>query len=256
MICLSCFLVLASGAFAAKKSKVEAFKFDFSKDFFPGITYVAVTSKAFNECHLTKADIMKNVYEIENVKTTASLVPITLTLKVALSDDGTLSYEYSDLRYVKDGSSLEMTKLVAVSPITQSFDSLLPDFFADEALYDKMKSECLSSPGFLYAATKGLTEIRAGKFSEIVTGAQIKIKAKVTEAKMNDNESYTDYRYRISAYVQVGVLTKNVYFTYYTNDDDKAGSAGGDDIEIEGQIRKFAQSRYSPATGLCFEVAE
>ncbi len=245
-------LLLTSSVFA--KKKVESYTFDFSKDFYVGVGYVVLNGSAFKESYFTKADVFKNEYTIEKVSCSAALVPIYLTLKVSLQQDGSLAYEYSDLRYKKDGSKTEMTALVRVNTITDNFDTLLPVVFGNESLYDQTKSKFFSEPGMLQAMTNGLTEIRAAKFSEMVKDAPINIPATVIEAKMNENDAYSDYKYYITASVNVS-LTRFIYFVYYTNDDDKAALAKGDNLKISGRIDNFSKSKYL-SDGLSFSVVD
>lgn len=225
----------------AAKAKAQKFVFDFSKDFYPGVGYVYLNSNAFRDSVFKKADIIKNEYIIEKVRTTAALVPITLTLKVTVEKDGTLTYAYSDLEYVKDGSSLEMTPLVAVGSITNDFDKLLPQVFSDEAKYNAAKAKFYENVGMLFAMSDGLTEIRAAKFASLVKDAPINLELSVINAKMNESGEYTDYQYIISGFIYVSTLSK-MGFTYYTNDDDKAGSAEGDKIKFSGKIKDFKKS--------------
>ncbi len=247
-------LTLAASVFAAPKSKVESFIFDFSKDFYPGIGYVFLNGSSFKESYFSKADVVKNEYVIEKVTAYAALVPIYLTLKVSVQKDGGLSYEYSDLYYKKDLKKTEMTSLVLVSGITKDFDTLLPKVFGDEKLYNATKAKFFEEPGMLQAMTKGLTDIRAAKFSEMIKDAPINMPVTVVEAKMNTNGDYKDYSYYVYAFVSVSTLS-SLHFVYYTNDDEKADVAKGDKINIKGLIKDFSKSPYL-ADNLSFTVVD
>ena len=237
-------VTLAAGVFAAPKSKVESFIFDFSKDFYPGIGYVCLNGSCFKDAYFTKADVVKNEYVFEKVTCLAALVPIYLTLTVTVQKDGSLSYEYSDLYYKKDKKKTELTPLVGVSAIEKDFDTLLPKVFGDENLYNASKAKFFTEPGMLQAMTKGLTDIRAEKFSEMVKDAPINMPVTVVEAKINKDEKYKDYNYYVSAFVSVSTLS-SLHFVYYTNDDEKADVAKGDKINIKGLIKDFSKSPYS-----------
>lgn len=232
---------LVANIFAAPK--VERFIFDFSKDFYPGMSYVYFNGSTFKESYLSKADVLKNEFIFEKVTTYCALVPIYLTLKVTLQKDGGLSYEYSNLKYKKDGTKLEMTLLVDVNLITKQFDTLLPKVFNDEEKYSAAKSKFYNEPGILYAMADGLTEIRAKKFSELVKGNKINIKASLSKADMNDNKNYADYQYYLIGYVKVGLLS-SISFIYYTNDDDKASAAENEIIDFTGIIKDFGKLPY------------
>lgn len=234
-------VTLAASVFA--KSKAESFTFDFSKDFYPGIGYVFLNGSSFRDAYFTKADVVKNEYVIEKVSCLCALVPIYLTLTVSVQKDGGLSYEYSDLYYKKDKKKTEMSALVSVSKITKDFDTLLPKVFGDEKLYNATKAKFFEEPGMLQAMTKGLTDIRAAKFSEMVKDAPINMPVTVQEAKMNTNDEYKDYRYYVSAAVSVSTLS-SIYFVYYTNDDEKADVAKGNKINIKGLIKDFSKTQY------------
>jgi len=232
---------LVSSVFAKPKSKAEKFVFDFSKDFYPGVGYVVLNSSVFRDAYFTKADVIKNEYVIEKVSCMAGIAPIYLTLKVALQTDGSLSYEYSDLYYKKDNSKTEMTPLIAVSMITSAFDKMLPEVFNDTAVYDGVRAKFFGEAGMLYAMTNGLTEIRAAKFAEIVNDCPINLPAKVTEVKINSNADYSEYKYCVVSYVALSTV-KSLRFEYYTNNDDKAELAQGDEIKISGRIKNFHKS--------------
>ena len=236
-------VTLAASVFAAPKAKVDSFTFDFTKDFYPGMGYVYLNGSCFKDAYFSKADVVKNEYVIEKVSCLAALVPIYLTLTVTVQKDGHLSYEYTDLYYKKDKKKTELSPLVAVSAITKDFDTLLPKVFGDDNLYDVTKAKFFEEPGMLQAMTKGLTEIRAAKFAEMVKDAQINMPVTVSEAKMNTDENYKDYRYYVSAYTSVSLLS-SLNFIYYTNNDEKADVAKGDKIKMVGLIKDFSKSPY------------
>lgn len=236
-------VTLTTSIFAASKSKAESFTFDFSKDFYPGIGYVCLNGQCFKDAYFVKADVVKNEYIFEKVSCLVGITPIYLTLTVNVQKDGSLSYEYSDLYYKKDKKKTELTPLVAVSAITKDFDTLLPKVFGDENLYNATKAKFFEEPGMLQAMTKGLTDIRAAKFAEMVKDASINMPVTVLEAKMNTNENYKEYNYYVSAYVSVSTLS-SLHFVYYTNDDEKADVAKGDKIKITGLIKDFSKSPY------------
>lgn len=236
-------VTLAASVFAAPKSKVESFTFDFSKDFYPGIGYVFLNGSSFKDAYFSKADVVKNEYVIEKVSCLAGITPIYLTLSVSVQKDGSLSYDYTDLYYKKDKKKTTMTPLVIVSTITNDFDTLLPKVFGDEKLYNATKAKFFEEPGMLQAMTKGLTDIRAAKFAEIVKDVPINMPVTVSEAKMNTNEDYKEYSYYVSAYVFVSTLS-SIHFIYYTNDDEKADVAQGDTIKMQGLIKDFSKNPY------------
>ncbi len=246
-------LMALLGSIAFAKPKVQKFVFDFSKDFYPGIGYVYLNDYCFKDSVFVKADVIKNEYIIEKVKCTAALVPITLTLKVNLEKDGSLSYDYSDLKYVNDGSSTQLTPLVLVSSITNAFDKLLPQVFSDESKYNAAKAKFYTNPGMLFAMTDGLTEIRAAKFSEMVQDAPVDLSIKVYEAKMNDFSDYSGYKYYVRGSIYVSTLSR-ISFMYFTNDDDKASSSQGDTINLKGKIKEF--KKYGSFEGLSFVVLD
>ncbi|WP_294429797.1 hypothetical protein [uncultured Treponema sp.] len=228
---------------ASTSQKVESFTFDFSKDFYPGIGYVCLNGSSFKDAHFVKADVVKNEYVFEKVSCTAALVPIYLTLNVTVQKDGKLNYEYSDLYYKKDKRKLELGPLVTVSSIENDFNKLLPKVFADETLYNATKAKFFEEPGMLQAMTKGLTDIRAAKFAEMVKDAPINMPVTVLEAKMNKAENNKNYKYYISAYASVSTLS-SIHFVYYTNDAEKAEAAQGDKINIKGLIKDFSKNPY------------
>ena len=236
-------VTLTASIFAAPKSKAKSFTFDFSKDFYPGIGYVCLNGSCFKDAYFVKADVVKNEYVFEKVTCLAAMVPIYLTLTVTVQKDGSLNYEYTDLYYKKDDKKTELTPLVSVSSITKNFDTLLPKVFEDEKLYNETKAKFFEEPGMLQAMTKGLTDIRAAKFAEMVKDATINMPVTVLEAKMNTDENYKDYSYYVSAYVSVSTLS-SIHFVYYTNDDEKADVAKGDKIKISGLIKDFSKNPY------------
>lgn len=234
----------------AGKSKVETFRFDFSKEFYPGFAYVFENGKSFSsESRIKKMDVLKNEYIIEKATASCGISAIYVTVKVALQTDGSLVYEYSNLKYKDDSLDSSVLKisnpLVSVKNIAKDFDTLLPVVFSDDAAYAKAKAEFFTAPGLLFAMTDGLTEIRAAKFTEIVKDAPMSMDAIVVDAQMNKDEEFGDYQYYISAFAPVG-LTAKVYFVYYTNDDDKASAAQGDKMKIAGTAKKFSMNRYNP----------
>ena len=122
-------------------------------------------------------------------------------------------------------------------------NTVLPKVFEDEKLYNETKAKFFEEPGMLQAMTKGLTDIRAAKFSEMVKDATINMPVTVLEAKMNTDENYKDYSYYVSASISVSTLS-SIHFVYYTNDDKKADVAKGDKIKISGLIKDFSKNPY------------
>lgn len=253
------------GAFA-KKAKVEPFKFDFSKDFYPGFAYVVENSKHFDkQTNIEKLDIIGNEYIVHNVSTAQLMVtPVRLSLKLKLQDDGSLLYEYYDIKYQdsKTNSWKETTlsKSINTKSIEQDFDELLPKCFGNEEIYNKQKSEFFNSPGLLYSMTTKLTEIRFEKFAQMVKDTLISMEAQVEKAQINKNKNMSDYKYTIAAKVDVGpIIGLGLHFFYYTNNDDKASLATGDKVKVEGVIKNYGidtdfENRINNFTG--FTVAD
>lgn len=247
-------ITLSVSIFAAPKSKAKSFVFDFSKDFYPGIGYVCLNGASFKDAYFVKADVVKNEYVFEKVTCYAALVPLYLTLTVTVQKDGSLSYDYSDLYYKENKTKTGMTPLVAVSAITKDFDTLLPKVFGDENLYNEAKAKFFEEPGMLQAMTKGITDIRAAKFAQMVKDAPINMPVSVVEAKLNTNEDYKDFSYYVSAIIFVSPLS-SLHFVFYTNDDEKADVASGDKIKITGLIKDFSKIPFA-GENLAFTVVD